>query len=155
MAKKENIKIVCRNKRARFDYSIGDVFEAGMVLTGSEVKSLREGRANLTDSYARVVDNEVWMINSHISPYPFSGIQNHDPERKRKLLLHRKQIKKLYGQTQEKGWSLIPLAIYFRSGKAKVEIGLAKGKAVYDKRQTLKQRVADREMERAIRQKGD
>ncbi|MBW2060862.1 MAG: SsrA-binding protein SmpB [Deltaproteobacteria bacterium] len=145
-------KIICRNKRARFDYKINEVYEAGMVLTGTEVKSLRQGRANLTDSYARVIDGEVWMFNSHISPYPFAHHENHDPERRRKLLLHKREIKKLYGRTQEKGMTLIPLSIYFKDGKAKVDLGLAVGKQVYDKRQVIKKRMADREMARALRQ---
>jgi len=145
-------KIVCRNKRARFDYKINEVYEAGMVLTGTEVKSLRQGRANLTDSYARVIDGEVWMFNSHISHYPFAHHENHDPERRRKLLLHKREIKKLYGRTQEKGMTLIPLSIYFKDGKAKVDLGLAVGKQVYDKRQVIKKRMADREMARALRQ---
>ncbi len=149
--KDESIKIVCRNKRARHDYEVGDRFEAGIVLTGTEVKSLRLGKANLIDSYAKIQDGEVWLINSHITPYPFAHYDNHEPERKRKLLMHKTEIKKLYGQTQEKGQSLIPLAIYFKNGKAKVELALAKGKRAYDKRQTLKERTADREIARAIR----
>ncbi len=149
--KDESIKIVCRNKRARHDYEVGDRFEAGIVLTGTEVKSLRLGKANLIDSYAKIQDGEVWLINSHITPYPFAHYDNHEPERKRKLLMHKTEIKKLYGQTQEKGRSLIPLAIYFKNGKAKVELALAKGKRAYDKRQTLKERTADREIARAIR----
>ena len=148
-------KIVCRNKRARFDYRISDVFEAGLVLTGTEVKSLRDGRANLTDAYARVIDGEVWMYNSHIDPYTHAHHGNHNPERTRKLLLHKREIKKLYGQTQERGKSLIPLSIYFKRGKAKVELGLAQGKQAYDKRQAIKQRMADREMARVHRRQWD
>ncbi|MEE9436215.1 MAG: SsrA-binding protein SmpB [Candidatus Adiutricales bacterium] len=151
-AKSDGRKIVCRNKRARFDYKIGEKFEAGLVLTGTEVKSLRQGRANLTDSYARVIDGEVWLFNTHISPYPYSNFDNHEPERRRKLLLHKREIKKLYGRTQERGMSLIPLAIYFRDGKAKVEVGLAEGKQTFDKRQIIKKRTADREMARALQQ---
>jgi len=144
-------KIVCRNKRARFDYQIGEIYEAGLVLTGTEVKSLRQGRANLSDSYARVMDGEVWMFNSHISPYPFGHQDNHDPDRRRKLLLHKREIRKLFGHTQEKGMSLIPLAIYFSGGRAKVELGLARGKQSFDKRQVIKKRMADRDMARALR----
>ncbi len=151
--KGEGKKIVCRNKRARFDYKISEVYEAGLVLTGTEVKSLRQGRANLTDSYARVQEGEVWLINSHISPYPFAHHGNHDPERRRKLLLHKREIKKLYGRTQERGMALIPLSIYFKDGKAKVELGLAEGKQTFDKRQAIKKRMADRDMARALRQR--
>jgi SsrA-binding protein len=144
-------RLVCRNKRARFNYKINDVFEAGMVLMGSEVKSLRMGQANLSDGYARIIDGEVWLINAHISPYKYAYHANHEPGRRRKLLLHKQEIRKLYGKTQEKGMSLIPLSIYFKGGKAKVELGLAVGKQLHDKRQTIKQRMADREMSRAIR----
>ena len=145
-------KIVCRNKRARFDYKVTELYEAGLVLKGTEVKSLRQGMANLTDSYARVIDDEVWLFNTHISPYPYSNYDNHHPERRRKLLLHRREIKKLYGRTQERGMSLIPLTIYFKDGKAKVELGLAEGKQTFDKRQVLKKRTADREVAQAMRQ---
>jgi len=146
-------KIVCRNKRARYDYELGERFEAGLVLTGTEVKSLRLGKANLTDAYAKVIDGEVWLVNAHISPYPFAHYDNHDPERRRKLLLHAKEIKKIYGKTQEKGQAIIPLAVYFKKGRAKVELALARGKRAYDKRQTLKQKEADREMARDIRRR--
>ena len=153
MSKNEDkgIKIVCRNKRAKYDYELEGRFEAGLVLTGTEVKSLRMGKANLTDAYARIVDGEVWLMKAHISPYPFAHFDNHDPERNRKLLLNQKEIRKLFGRTQEKGQSLIPLAIYFKNGWAKVELALAKGKKSYDKRRTMKERDAEREMARAIR----
>jgi len=146
-------KVVCRNKRARYDYELGERYEAGLVLTGTEVKSLRLGKANLTDAYAKVIDGEVWLVNAHISPYPYAHYGNHDPERRRKLLLHAREIKKIYGKTQEKGQALIPLAVYFKNGRAKVELALAKGKRAYDKRQTLKQKEADREMARDIRRR--
>jgi len=146
-------KIVCRNKRARYDYELGERYEAGLVLTGTEVKSLRLGKANLTDAYAKVIDGEVWLVNAHISPYPYAHYGNHDPERRRKLLLHAKEIKKIYGKTQERGQALIPLAVYFKNGRAKVELALAQGKRAYDKRQTLKQKEADREMARDIRRR--
>lgn len=151
--KDENVKIVCRNKKARHDYQLEERFEAGMVLTGTEVKSLRMGKANLVDAYARIIDGEVWLIKAHISPYPFTHYGNHEPERKRKLLLSSKEIKKIFGKTQERGQALIPLSIYFRKGWAKVELALAKGKRAYDKRQTLKQKEADREVARAIRRR--
>lgn len=158
MAKKkkeptESVKVVCRNKRARFDYSVENRIEAGMVLTGTEVKSLRMGKGNLTDAYAKINDGEVWLHKCHISPYPWAYFNNHEPERVRKLLLSKKEIKKLYGQTQERGHALIPLAIYFKKGWAKIEIALAKGKKNYDKRETMKQRTAEREMARAIRRR--
>jgi len=152
-SKNDNVKVVCRNKRARHDYELQERYEAGLVLTGTEVKSLRMGKANLSDAYARVTDGEVWLIKAHISPYPYAHYGNHDPERPRKLLLTAKEIRKLYGRTQERGQALIPLVIYFKEGWAKVELALAKGKKAYDKRQTLKQRDADREMARAIRRK--
>jgi SsrA-binding protein len=145
------IKIVAANKKARLDYFIEDTFEAGMSLMGTEVKSLREGRANLKDSYARVGQDGVVLVGAHISPYGFGNRANHDPERERRLLLHKREIKRLYGKTRERGYALIPLAIYFKSGKAKLEIGLGKGKAKYDKREAIKRREQDREMERAIK----
>lgn len=144
-------KIVCTNKKARHDYSIEETYEAGMVLTGTEVKSLRNGRANLKDSYARVADGEVFLISCHISPYEMGGYSNHEPERARKLLLHKREIKRLTGKTVEKGLTLVPMKIYFKRGRAKVEIALARGKRAYDKREVMKRRTADREMERAIR----
>ncbi len=144
-------KIVCTNKKARYDYSIEETYEAGMVLTGTEVKSLRNGRANLKDSYARVTDGEVFLISCYISPYEMGTNSNHEPERARKLLLHKREIKRLTGKTVEKGLTLVPLKIYFRRGRAKVEIALARGKRDYDKREVMKRRTADREMERAIR----
>ena len=149
--KDKSLKIVCRNKRARFDYELDARFEAGMVLTGTEVKSLRMGKANLTDSYAKLKNGEVWLHKAHISPYPYAHFDNHEPERTRKLLLSKKEIGKLFIQTKERGYSLIPLAIYFKNGWAKVELALAKGKKAHDKRQSMKQRDAEREMARAIR----
>ena len=149
------VKVVCRNKRASHNYHLGERFEAGLVLTGTEVKSLRLGKAHLTDAYAKVESGEVWLVGVHIDPYPFAHYGNHEPERRRKLLLHQRQIKKLYGRTQERGQALIPLSIYFKAGWAKVELALATGKKAYDKRQALKQKAADREMARAIRRRAD
>lgn len=146
-----SIKPITTNRRARFDYEVFDTYEAGMVLVGSEVKSLRDGRANLKDSYAVVKDGEVWLIGCHISPYAFSRGGGHDPERTRKLLLNRHEIERIRVQVTERGRTLVPLRMYFKDGKAKVEVGLARGKARYDKRETLKRRQADREMERAVR----
>lgn len=146
-----HIKIVCQNKKARHDYHIIEVIEAGMVLLGTEVKSLREGRANLKDSYARVRDGELYLVQAHISPYSHASYDNHDPERVRKLLIHKRELKRLTGKTQEKGLTLVPLKIYFKDGKAKIELALASGKKSYDKRETLKRQTQKREMERAIK----
>ena len=146
-------KIICTNKQARFDYHLEDRYEAGLVLQGTEVKSLRDGRANLKDSYAVVDGGEVYLYNCHISPYPNGGYANHEPQRVRKVLLHRKEIRRLVGKTQERGLTLIPLRLYFLRGKAKVELALARGKKQYDKREDMKQRDADREIERAFRER--
>lgn len=143
------IKIIAVNRKARHDYFIEDEFEAGMVLKGTEVKSLRMGRANLKDSYARINDGEVFVHQMHISPYPFAYYDNHDPLRPRKLLLHAHEIKRLYGKVNEKGLSLIPLKIYFQKGKVKMTLALARGKHKYDKRETLRQRDQKKELDRA------
>lgn len=145
------IKIICQNKKARHDYHIEDTLEAGIVLQGTEVKALREGKANLMDCYAKVEREEVFMLHCHISPYTPAHSFNHDPMRKRKLLLHKKEISKLIGATREKGYNLIPLKLYFKDGKVKVEIALAKSKKAYDKRETIKKREADREIARAMK----
>jgi SsrA-binding protein len=145
-------KIVATNRKAYHDYFIEEKLEAGIMLRGTEVKSLRDGRANLQDSYASVDDGEVFLHHCHISPYSHGNIMNHDPLRPRKLLLHRKEINKLIGKTQQKGLTLIPLRIYFsKQGKAKVELALAKGKKQYDRRESIKAREAGREVERAIK----
>ena len=145
--KKDGIKIVCQNRKARHEYEILDTIEAGMALLGPEVKSLREGRANLSDGYVIFQGGEAWLQNVHISPYPnATNIGPLDPLRPRKLLLHKREIRRLTGKTQERGLTLIPLKIYFRNGKAKVELGLARGKKIYDKRETLKRRAIEREM---------
>jgi SsrA-binding protein len=143
------IKIISVNRKARHDYFIEDEFEAGMVLQGTEVKSLRLGQANLKDSYARINNGEVFVHQMHISPYPFAYYDNHDPLRPRKLLLHAREIKRLYGKVNEKGLSLIPLKIYFQKGKAKMTLALARGKRKYDKRDTLRQRDQKKELDRA------
>ena len=141
------IKIVCQNKKARHDYFIDDVMEAGMVLLGAEVKSLRDGRASLVDSYARIKKGEVFLYHMHITPYPFAHHVQLDPTRTRKLLLNKREIKRLIGKTEEKGYTLIPTKVYFARGKAKVELALAKGKRKYDKRRALKEKELKREME--------
>jgi SsrA-binding protein len=144
-------KLICQNKMARVNYFIEDTFEAGIVLVGTEVKSLREGRANLKDSYALVQDDEVFLYDVHVSPYTFGNRANHNPLRVRKLLLHKSEIKKLYGRSREKGLTIIPLKMYFKNGKVKVELGVGKGKKFYDKREDLKLKDDKREMERNFR----
>ena len=142
---------VATNRKAYHDYHIQETYEAGMSLLGTEVKSLREGRANLKDSYAIIKDGELFLFNCHISPYSHGNIQNHDPLRTRKLLLHKKEISKLWGKISQQGLTLIPLKIYFKGGKAKVAIGLAKGKKQYEKRESIKEREAKREIERHMK----
>ncbi|WP_034266317.1 SsrA-binding protein SmpB [Actinospica robiniae] len=150
MVKERGQKVIARNKKARHEYFIEDTYEAGVVLTGTEVKSLREGRASLVDGFAQVRDGEVWMHNVHIPEYNQGTWNNHAPRRLRKLLLHRSEIQKLIGKSKESGLTLIPLELYFKDGKAKVELGLARGKKDYDKRQTLLERTMKREAERDI-----
>lgn len=140
---------VASNREARFRYNLSDEVEAGMVLRGSEVKSMREGGVQMKDSYASVENGEVWLRNMHIAPYKHAGNENHEPERPRKLLLHRREIDRIVGKLAEKGYSLIPTRIYFRGGRAKVELALGRGKDVGDKRQTIKERESKREMDRA------
>ena len=144
-------KIITKNRKARHDYEVIETYEAGIVLQGTEVKSLRAGRANLKDSYAMVRRNEVWLLGVHISPYTHGNIHNHDPERDRKLLLHSREIKKLIGKTRESGLALIPLQLYFKNQKVKVQLGLARGKKQYDKRQDIAKRDAERDMQRAFK----
>jgi len=144
-------KVVATNRRARHNYEILDTFEAGMVLRGSEVKSLRAGQVQLKDSYASLSGGEVWLENAHIAPYSFAVDGGHDPERKRKLLLHRREIDRLTGKINEQGLTLVPLQIYFVNGRAKIEIALAKGRHTYDKRKKLVERQQKREMDRAQR----
>ncbi len=144
----EGFRIVCQNKKAFHDYEILEKIEAGLILWGTEVKSLRQGKANLKDSYARIRNGEVHLYGCHISAYSHAFYDNHEPERVRKLLLHKFEIKRLFGKTQEKGLALIPLRIYFSKGKAKVELALARGKKHYDKRESLKRKEETREMER-------
>jgi len=146
-------KIVAQNKKAFHDYFIEETYEAGIVLQGTEIKSIRAGRANLKDAYARIEKGEVFLHNMHISPYEQGNRYNHDPLRTRKLLLHRKEINKLIGETKEFGYSLVPLKIYLKDGFAKVELALAKGKKKYDKREDLKKKEAKRDIERAFRER--
>ncbi len=145
---KKRIKLIAENRKARHDYHIEDTYEAGIVLVGTEVKSLRMGKANLKDSYARIKNGEVFVYQMHIGAYPFAYYNNHDPLRWRKLLLHNYEIRKLYGKVNEKGYSLIPLKLYFKDGKAKLSLALAKGKQSHDKRETIRRRDQKRELER-------
>ncbi len=147
----DGIKVVARNRKARHDYEIIDTFECGIVLRGSEVKSLRGAQIELKDAYADIRDGEVWLERAHIAPYGFSAGGGHDPERPRKLLLHRREIDRLVGKINEAGLTLVPLQVYFKNGKAKVEIALAKGRRTYDKRQRIRERMEQREMDRAQR----
>ena len=146
-------RIVADNSKANHDYHILEAFEAGMVLVGTEVKAIREGRVNLRDSFARIEDGEVFVFNVHISPYSHRGYAQHEPLRRRKLLLHRSEIRKLIGKTIERGMTLVPLRMYFKDGKVKLAVGLAKGKKDYDRRETIKRREADRETRAAIKEK--
>lgn len=145
------MKLVCQNRKAYHDYHIEDTVEAGMALSGTEVKSLREGKANLKDSYVLIKGGEAFLFNCHISPYSHGNIMNHDPLRTRKLLMHREEIDRLSGKATTKGYTLIPLKIYFKDSFAKVEIGTAKGKRLFEKRETIKEREAKREIERAMK----
>ncbi|MFL6239479.1 MAG: SsrA-binding protein SmpB [Actinomycetes bacterium] len=150
MPKESGRKLIAQNRRARHDYAIEDVYEAGLVLMGTEVKSLRAGHASLVDGFAVIKDGEAWLQNVHIPEYTEGTWTNHEPRRARKLLLHREEIARLVGKTREGGRTLIPLSLYFKDGKAKVEIGLARGKKSYDKRATLAERQASREIEREL-----
>jgi len=145
----ERIKLVCRNRKAYFEYTIDDLYEAGLVLKGTEVKSLRLGKANIEDSFARFRDGEIYLLNAHISPYPHAAGENHEPTRPRKVLLRRREMKRLWGKLTERGYTLIPLKLYFKNEYAKVELGLAKGKKKGDKRETIRRREEERELERA------
>jgi SsrA-binding protein len=142
---------ICINRQARHNYFIEETYEAGLMLLGSEVKSLRDGKANLTDSYARIHKGEAFLVNAHVSQYPGANQFNHEPTRTRKLLLHAREIERLTGKTKERGLTLVPLRLYFKNGKAKVELGLARGKKLYDKRDTLRRKVAEREVERSLK----
>jgi SsrA-binding protein len=155
MAPAENapIKIVSENRKARHDYLILEQFEAGMVLTGTEVQSMRLGKVNLKDAYAKIKNGEVFLYQMHIGPYPFAYYDNHEPLRTRKLLLHRREINRLFAKANEQGHTLVPLRVYFKKGKAKVVIAIAKGKRAYDKRESIRKREHDREMDRARKQR--
>jgi len=144
-------ELIADNRKAGFDYAILETFEAGLVLVGTEVKAIREGRANLRDSFCRVESGEVYLYNMHVSPYSHRGSADHEPTRKRKLLLHREEIRKLTGKTTEKGLTLVPLRLYFKNGRIKAAIGLARGKNTIDKRETIRRREAERETRAAVK----
>jgi SsrA-binding protein len=144
-------ELIADNRKAGFDYAILETFEAGLVLVGTEVKAIREGRANLRDSFCRVESGEVYLYNMHVSPYSHRGSADHEPTRKRKLLLHREEIRKLTGKTSEKGLTLVPLRLYFKNGRIKAAIGLARGKNTIDKRETIRRREAERETRAAVK----
>ena len=141
-------KLICQNKKAFHNYFLEETYQAGISLLGSEVKSLREGKVNLGDSYGDIKRNELFLVDAHISPYPQANRLNHNPLRTRKLLLHKKEIKRLIGKVEQKGYTLIPVKLYFVNGKVKVDLALAKGKKLFDKRETLKKKTMEREMER-------
>jgi SsrA-binding protein len=151
--REQGVKVVARNRRARHDYHIEDTIEAGLVLTGTEVKSLRAGRASLTEAFAQISGDELWLHGLHIPEYAQGTWTNHDPRRTRKLLLHRKEIDRLASQVAERGFTIVPLSLYFSGGKAKVELALARGKRTYDKRHDLARRDAAREVDRALRRR--
>ena len=146
-------KIICQNKKAYHDYFVEESFEAGIVLVGTEVKSLRAGKAQLVDSYAVFHGEELFLLNAHISPYSHAARDNHDPTRSRKLLLHKKELQRLMGKVNEKGLSLVPLKLYFKNGKVKVAIGLVKGKKLYDKRDVMKQKAMNKDVERELKER--
>jgi SsrA-binding protein len=150
---KDEVKAIATNKKAYKDYFILETYEAGVVLTGTEVKSIRGGKVNFKDSYARLKDGEVYLLNLHISPYEQGNRYNVDPERTRKLLLHRKQIDRLFGKTQEKGLTLVPTKIYMKEGLVKVEVAVAQGKKLYDKREEIKKAEVKRDLQRMLRRK--
>jgi SsrA-binding protein len=151
MTDKPEEKNVTVNRKARYEYEILQIYEAGIVLQGTEVKALREGKANLVDSYGLLKENEIWLMGAHISEYTQGNINNHDPTRTRKLLMNRSEIRKLIGKVKEKGLTLVPLRIYFKKGRVKIEIALAKGKKVHDKRETIAKRDFNRDQERKIK----
>ena len=153
MPREQGVKIIARNRRARHDYHIEETVEAGLVLTGTEVKSLRAGRASLTEAFAQISGDELWLHGLHIPEYAQGTWTNHDPRRTRKLLLHRKEIDRLASQVAERGFTIVPLSLYFSGGKAKVELALARGKRTYDKRHDLARRDAAREVDRALRRR--
>jgi SsrA-binding protein len=153
-AREQARRLIAENRKARHDYHVLDTWEVGIALLGTEVKAIREGRVNLRDSYARVQDGEIWLMNVHISPYSHRGYAQHEELRQRKLLLHRHEIRKLVGRTAEKGLTLVPLELYFNRGRVKALLALAKGKQAHDKRETIRRREVDRETRAAVKARG-
>jgi SsrA-binding protein len=147
----EKVKIIAVNRKARHDYSVDDTYECGMELLGTEVKSFRDGKISFPDAWAEVISGEVWLRSLHVAENPFSSVFNHDPDRKKRLLLHRDEIKRINRKVEEKGYTLIPLSFYFKKGRVKVELGLCKGKKVYDKRADIRERDIKRDVEREFR----
>ena len=148
MSETDKIKVIATNRKANFEYEILNRYEAGIVITGTEVKSIRDGKINIQESYGRIVNDEVWIINSHINEYKYGNINNHEPLRNRKLLLNKREIRKIKQQLQEKGLTLVPLKVYFKGSLVKIEIGIAKGKKLYDKRESIKKRDIERNLSR-------
>ena len=148
MSETDKIKVIATNRKANFEYEIINRYEAGFVITGTEVKSIRDGKINIQESYGRISNDEVWIINSHINEYKYGNINNHEPLRNRKLLLNKREIRKIKQQLQEKGLTLVPLKVYFKGSLVKVEIGIAKGKKLYDKRESIKKRDIERNLSR-------
>ncbi len=146
-------KLICSNKKARRNFTILETFEAGIVLVGTEVKSLRAGKASMNESYAKIDQGEVWLLQFHISPYTHGNVFNHDPRRPRKLLLHKQEIRRLIGKVTEKGLTLVPLKAYFKNGKVKIELALGKGKKIHDKREDLKRKAVKRDLEREFKER--
>lgn len=147
----ENVKVVARNRKARHDYFVLETLEAGIALKGTEIKSIRAGQISLKEAYVRVNGEEAWLVNAHVAPYDPASRENHDPLREKKLLLHKREIENLYAEVRQKGTTIIPLQVYLRNGKAKVEIGVVKGKRKYDKREAIKKRDAQRDIDRAFK----
>lgn len=148
MSDSDKIKVIATNRKANFEYEILSRYEAGMIITGTEVKSIRDGKINIQESYGRIINDEVWIINSHINEYKYGNINNHEPLRNRKLLLNKREIRKIKQQLQEKGLTLVPLKIYFKGSLVKAEIGIAKGKKLFDKRESIKKRDIERNLSR-------
>ena len=144
-------KQVAANRKALHDYAIEDTYEAGVALTGTEIKSVRAGRVNLRDGYVQIKNGEAWLLNVHISPYDFGNRENHEPRRERRLLLHRREIRKLQSKVAERGWTIVPLRVYLKEGRAKIEVALARGKRLYDKRDAVAERDMDRDLQRAVK----
>jgi SsrA-binding protein len=146
-----DLKQIASNRKAIHDYTIEDTYEAGVVLTGTEIKSVRARRVNLRDGYVQIRDGEAWLLNVHISPYDFGNRENHEPRRERRLLLHHQEIRRLHSKVAERGWTIVPLRMYLKAGLAKIEIGLARGKRLYDKRDAVAERDMDRDLQREIK----